>query len=244
MSKRWLVLVGWLGFVAVSIAGLHRMGNAFPLELVLAPGGPLEPTLAAALRLVGLTVGYWLAASTVLYLIGRAARIPGAIRALGWATIGPVRRLIDGVVAGAVVLSVGLPSTAIAMTGPGYIPVPAGDPIETRAPIAETLPGSILPGTLFLPTRQMPVPEVGDPESVAPQTTVPNEPTEVVVKSGDHMWSLAEQRLIQVRGRGVSDTEIAPYWLQVIGVNLSRIRSGDPDLIFPGEILLLPGVNP
>jgi hypothetical protein len=58
------------------------------------------------------------------------------------------------------------------------------------------------------------------------------------------MWSLAEQRLTQVLGRGVSDTEIAPYWLQVIGVNLSRIGSGDPDLIFPGEILLLPEIDP
>jgi nucleoid-associated protein YgaU len=125
------------------------------------------------------------------------------------------------------------------MTGPGYIPVPAGDPIETEAPV----PGSFLPGTLFLPTQQIPVPEVDDPESVTPQTVVPNEPTEVVVRAGDYMWSLAEQRLTQVLGRGVSDTEIAPYWLQVIGVNLSRIRSGDPDLIFPGEILLLPKID-
>ena len=240
MIRRWLVLVGWLVFVAASIAGLHRLGNAFPLELILDPGGPLEPTLAAVLRLAGLAVGYWLAVSTVLYLMGRAARLPGAIRAVGWATIGPVRRLIDGVVAGAVVLSFGLPASAIAMTRPGYIPVPAGDPIETEAPV----PGSFLPGTLFLPTQQIPVPEVGDPESVTPQTAVPNEPTEVVVRSGDYMWSLAEQRLTQVLGRGVSDTEIAPYWLQVIGVNLSRIRSGDPDLIFPGEILLLPEIDP
>ncbi|HUP18222.1 MAG TPA: hypothetical protein VM848_19505 [Acidimicrobiia bacterium] len=240
MIRRWLVLVGWLVFVAASIGGLHRLGNAFPLELVLDSGGPLEPALAAVLRVAGLAVGYWLAVSTVLYLIGRAGRLPGAIRAVGWATIGPVRRLIDGLAASAVVVGVGLSATAIAMTGPGYIPVPAGDPIETEVPV----PGSILPGTLFLPTHQIPVPEVGDPESVAPQNTVPNEPTEVVVQSGDHMWSLAEQRLAQVRGRGVSDTEIAPYWLKVIGVNLSRIRSGDPDLIFPGEILSLPEIDP
>jgi hypothetical protein len=240
MIRRWLVLVGWLGFVAGSIAGLHSLGNAFPLELVLDPGGPLEPALAAVLRLVGLAVGYWLAASTVLYMIGRAGRLPGAIRAVGWATIGPVRRLIDSVVASAVVVSIGLPATAVALTGPGYIPVPAGDPIKTEVPV----PGSFLPGTLFLPTHQLPVPEVGDPESVTPQTTVPDEPTEVVVQSGDHMWSLAEQRLTMVHGREVSDVEVAPYWLKVVGVNLSRIRSGDPDLIFPGEILSLPEVDP
>lgn len=240
MIRRWLVLVGWLVFVAASIGGLHRLGNAFPLEIVLDSGGPLEPALAAVLRLAGLAVGYWLAISTVLYLLGRAGRLPGAIRAIAWATIGPVRRLIDGVVASAVVASVGIPATAIAMTGPGYIPVPAGDPIETEVPV----PGSFLPGTLFLPTHQIPVPEVGGPESVAPQTTVPNEPTEVVVQSGDHMWSLAEQRLNLILGREASDAEIAPYWLKVVGMNLSTIRSGDPDLIYPGEILSLPTIDP
>ena len=240
MIRRWLVLVGWLVFVAASIAGLHRLGNAFPLELVFDSGGPLEPALAAVLRVAGLAVGYWLAVSTVLYVIGRAGRLPGGIRAVGWATIGPVRRLIDGVVASAVVVGVGIPATAIALTGPGYIPVPAGDPIETEVAV----PGSFLPGTLFLPTQQIPVPEVGDPESVAPQTTVRNESTEVVVQPGDHMWSLAEQRLALVLDREVSDVEVAPYWLRVVGTNLSQIRSGDPDLIYPGEILLLPEIDP
>jgi hypothetical protein len=244
MIKRWLGLVGWLGFLVASIAGLHRLGSAFPLKLVLDPSGPLEPTLAAAIRLAGLAAGYWLAASTVLYLIGRAARLPRALRAIGWATIGPVRRLIDGVVAGAVVVSVGLPASATAMIEPGYIPVPAGDPIETEVPMTESPPGPVLPGTLFLPIQQIPAPEVGDSESMAPQIPVPNGPTEVVIKSGDHMWSLAEERLNLILGREASDAEIAAYWLQVVGVNLSRIRSGDPDLIFPGEILLLPPIDP
>jgi hypothetical protein len=243
MISRRLGLVGWLGFLVASIAGLHRLGSAFPLKLVLVPSGPLEPTLAAAIRLAGLAAGYWLAASTVLYLIGRAARLPRALRAIGWATIGPVRRLIDGVVAGAVVVSVGLPATA-ALIEPGYIPVPAGDPVGTEVPMTESPPGPVVPGTLFLPIQQIPVPEVGDPESVAPQTPVPTGLTEVVVRSGDHMWSLAEQRLNLILGREASDAEIAPYWLQVVGVNLSRIRSGDPDLIFPGEILVLPPIDP
>jgi hypothetical protein len=240
VTQRWLVLAGWLTFVGASIAGLHRLGNWFPLDLILDAGGPLEPALAAALRLLGLAVGYWLAGSTVLYLVGRAARIPAAVRSVSWATIGPVRRLIDGVVAGALVASVGLPSTAAAMTGPGYIPVPAGDPIETD----QSPTGFAMPGRLFLPIPQIPVPPIGDPGSVELQTAAPNDASEVVVRAGDHMWSLAEQRLKVVLGREVSDTEIAPYWLKVVGSNLSRIRSGDPDLIFPGEVLLLPAIDP
>ena len=115
-----------------------------------------------------------------------------------------------------------------------------GDPVEAEVPV----PRSFLPETLSFPTDQIPIPEAGEPEPAAPLTAVANQPTEVVVKSGDHLWSLAEQRLTQVRGQGVSDTEIALYWLKVIETNLSRIRSGDPDLIVPGEILLLPGIDP
>jgi hypothetical protein len=240
MIRRWLVLVGWLVFVAASIAGLHRLGEWFPLDLIFDRGSPLEPALAAAVRLTGLVTGYWLAGSTILYLIGRATRLPAAIRAVGWATIAPVRRLIDAVVAGALVASIGLPAAAVAITGPGYIPVPAGDPVENENPAV----GSVLTGTLFLPTQQILVPQVDDPESVALQATVSNQSSEVVVQPGDHLWSLAEQQLTLVRGREVSDTEIAPYWLKVVGINLSRIRSGDPDLIFPGEILLLPAIDP
>ena len=240
MTRRWLVLTGWLAFVGASIAGLHRLGNWFPVDLILDPGGPLEPALGAALRVAGLAIGYWLAGSTLLYLLGRAAPLPAAIRAIGWATVGPVRRLIDGMVAGAVVVSIGLPAAATAMTGPGYIPVPAGDPVETE----NSPPETVLSETSFPPIPEIPVPQIADPESVAPQASALNEPSEVVVRPGDHMWSLAEQRLTLVLGREVSDTEIAPYWLKVIGMNLSTIRSGDPDLIFPGEVLVLPTVDP
>ena len=264
MTRRWLALACWLGFIAAALAGLHRLGNSFPPGLIVDPAGLFEPTLAAALRLAGLAVGYWLAASTVLYLIGRTARLAGAVRVLGWGTIGPVRRLIDRIVAGALVATIGLPAGVGAlparaenMTGPGYVPVPAGDPQK----LSETdlsVPGpsvgdgprsdesvSPVPGPL-LPPRL-------GPESEAPDAASPgraadlaprDRPTEVAVRLGDDMWKLAEQRLSTVRGREVSDIEIAPYWLRVVATNLATIKSGDPDLIFPGEILLLPPVDP
>ncbi|HKY47588.1 MAG TPA: hypothetical protein VJQ79_06345 [Acidimicrobiia bacterium] len=238
MIKRWLVLAGWLVFVAGSIAALHRLGNAFPLELALQPGGTLEPALAAVLRMAGLAVGYWLAITTLLYLFGRTGRLPGAIRAVGWTTIGPIKRLVDGVVAGAVVVGFGLPATALAMTGPGYIPVPAGDPVGSEVAV----PGS-LPEALSSPSDHPPVPMAGD-AATPPPAPVANTPVQIEVRAGDHMWALAEKRLTTVLGREVADVEVAPYWLKVVGANLSRIRSGDPDLIFPGEILLLPEIDP
>jgi hypothetical protein len=211
------------------------------------------------LRIAGLGVGYWLAITTLWYFASRAAELPGAVRAVEWATLAPVRRLVDRVVAGAVAATLGLPSAAGAMVGPGYIPVPAGDPVPVdpleSAPIPTDQPGETsedngesLAGWPIPPTR---FDRVGEdkPVEMAPLRPTPSPPiadfeaTEVVVRPGDHMWALAERRLVMLRGRSVSDAEIAPYWLEVVAANLSTIRSGDPDLVFPGEVLLLPAVD-
>ncbi len=58
--------------------------------------------------------------------------------------------------------------------------------------------------------------------------------TTVVVEAGDHLWKISERHL-----EGSSRT-IAPYWLQVIDLNTPTLRSGNPDLIYPGEVIELP----
>ena len=68
--------------------------------------------------------------------------------------------------------------------------------------------------------------------------------SDVVVKPGDNMWKLAEAHLERLTGEPVADQVIAPYWVKVIEANQDRIRSGNPDLIFPGEILVLPAWEP
>ena len=56
-----------------------------------------------------------------------------------------------------------------------------------------------------------------------------------VVVSGDNLWSIA------AAGLGTDDaTAVARYWARLITLNRSILRSGDPDLIFPGEVLQLP----
>lgn len=63
---------------------------------------------------------------------------------------------------------------------------------------------------------------------------------QVTVHPGDHLWSISETRLENVTQRHVPDQVIARYWRKVIARNEDRIRSGDPDLIYPGEVILLP----
>jgi nucleoid-associated protein YgaU len=62
---------------------------------------------------------------------------------------------------------------------------------------------------------------------------------------GDNLWTIAKGHLAATRGRPaatLSDREVAAYWLKVVDANRQRLRSRDPDLIYPGEQVTLPPV--
>lgn len=236
MRRRFGLGAVLAGLVGASIY-LHELAAEFPLSSLRT--GPLDLTLGTLARLVGLAVAYWLLGSSVLLILARLTAIPAAIRAISPLTWAPVRKLIEGTVASSLVVALSGPAAQAAIE-PGYVPVPAGDPppttttpsATTTSSVTTTLPITIVEAvdTLYLPI------EAAQP--VATATSV--EAIEVRVRPGDNMWLLAERRLREIRGRAVTDADIAPYWLAVIAANHSRIRSGDPDLIFPGEVLLMP----
>lgn len=60
-----------------------------------------------------------------------------------------------------------------------------------------------------------------------------------IVEKGDNMWTISERHLIESEVGG----PVAPYWQEVVEVNTPRVRSGDPDLIYPGEEIELPDIN-
>ena len=61
----------------------------------------------------------------------------------------------------------------------------------------------------------------------------------VTVVEGDHLWKISERHL-----RAESpETAVAPYWRTVIEVNTPNLRSGDPDLIYPGELIEMPPIS-
>jgi hypothetical protein len=236
--RRRLGLVIILGALIGATIILHRLARVFPVSAMA--DGPLEVALGSATRLLGLTISYWLLGSTLLYLLASLARIPRLLKAISPLTWRPLRRLIDGGLASTVAIAVALP--VYASVAPGYVPIPASDPpaepsattlvIETTTTIADP---SVSPpiGILYLPIEPLPATSVATLSSTA-------EAEHVVVMPGDNMWLLAERRLGDLLGRPAADHEVAPYWLAVIGANKDRIRSGDPDLIFPGEVLVLP----
>ncbi|MCU1376678.1 MAG: hypothetical protein JWO68_3964, partial [Actinomycetia bacterium] len=65
------------------------------------------------------------------------------------------------------------------------------------------------------------------------------------VAAGDHLWSIAERVLADAWARPPADHEVVPYWEQVVGANRDRLADRDnPDLIFPGQQLVVPAPPP
>jgi nucleoid-associated protein YgaU len=65
----------------------------------------------------------------------------------------------------------------------------------------------------------------------------------VVVQPGDHLWKISAAHLEGILDRPAELEEIDPYWRVVIETNRALLTSGDPDLIYPGEVIELPQVG-
>ena len=62
----------------------------------------------------------------------------------------------------------------------------------------------------------------------------------VVVAVGDHLWKISSRHL---KTATVETSDVATYWRAVIDLNRDDLRSGNPDLIYPGEVISLPSVS-
>lgn len=189
-----------------------------------------EVAVAAVVRILALAAVGWVLSTSALYAIGRL--LGARPTSIDWLSIGPVRKAIDALVAGSLVITTMAPAAAavdphpapppataelVGSVDPAYVPVPAGRP--DPAPPVETEPA-----------------DVPEPPEEAPAD-------EVVVRAGDNLWKLAEDRLAVTLGRSPTDAEVAPYWVKVVEANRDRLRSGNPDLIFPGEQVSMPPVT-
>lgn len=227
---------------ALAIGLLHRLGSLTWLRVEWSDVAgwltrtPLEDTVAATLRYIALGVGYWLLLSTLGYLTAMISGRRRWVDAAARITLPAIRKVAERVVASSLALSTmaaplvgfGLdtpPSHPTASVAPDYLPFEVAPPMEaSNTPHLSEIPLGIW-----------------DPE---PEISIRLDASlEVVVRPGDHLWALAERRMTEVMGRPVADHEIAPYWVRVIEANRSSIRSGNPDLIYPGEVIVLPAVD-
>ena len=116
--------------------------------------------------------------------------------------------------------------------------VPGVPPIDA-APVPAPPPTTV---ALVPPTTQPPVGPVVPPVPATPPFA-PTAGASHTVARGEHLWSIAAAQVATATGKPPADlapSDIASYWLRVVEINRPRLRSGDPNLVFPGEVVELP----
>jgi hypothetical protein len=62
-----------------------------------------------------------------------------------------------------------------------------------------------------------------------------------VVAAGESLWSIAAHHVREAApDPAPTDADIARYWAAVVAANRAGLRSGEPSLVFPGEVVQLP----
>jgi nucleoid-associated protein YgaU len=120
----------------------------------------------------------------------------------------------------------------------------------TSATSTTSLPPSTTPPatTTTQPAPAPSSPPMGEPEPATPPTPPAAasgaDPGIHVVQRGDHLWSIAEHTLQAASAGGtVDDAAVTRYWRVLMEQNRDRlVDPDDPDLILPGQQLVLPPI--
>jgi LysM domain len=235
-----LVLAPWLWHVA------EEVGAASAAGVPVRSDEALVAVLASA-ALVG--VG-WLALSVLLELL---CLVPGALghfaRRVADLVTPRLLRRAAGALLGVGVVAGLAPGASVAT--PAVHLVRGGGALGQAADAALPDPGfSALPDPGWAPTPPEPEPTSGgwvptrptvrtQPDvrvlSPSPRSTTASQSSEVVVRRGDSLWSVAARHL----GHDASDAEIAQAWPAWFETNRAVIGD-DPDVLRPGQVLRPP----
>lgn len=222
-------LIRWLGVVAIPGSAFLLLWAMPSLSLGEVANAPLEPTLLAAGRWFGIALTLWLMASQILYTVAVVTRTDWLAESLRPFTLPLARKVAAGLASASITMS-SLGTTAIAQS--------------TSATTVEVDMDRVTAG---LRQEATPTPILQPLADCLPSTTALLElegsyssPLTWLVRPGDHLWSISGEHLAIVLDRAPTPDEHARYWVLVIEASHPVIRSGDPDLIYPGEEVPLP----
>ena len=107
---------------------------------------------------------------------------------------------------------------------------------RTMLPWADVIGAS--PTTLPAPPRLEPVGPDQLPPPAHVERSIPAAPGRLhTVRPGEHFWSIAERTVTEE----ALDIGVTEYWQRLIDLNRAGLIDPDnPDLIFPGQVLILP----
>lgn len=202
--------------------------------------GP-EVAVASLVRVGALGVAVWLVVATAFQLLAGVGA-PAAVRSAA-DLIAPrsLQRFVHGLAGFS--LSAGL---AVAVPSAG---IPSLDPADGAVLhlIAEPPPGT---ATLRLAPANAPAiaPAVAPPATPVPVTpAAPPAPPAAsmadtfVVEPGDSLWSIAVDALVDANQGQPDDGAVERYWRRLIEANRhALVDPGNPDLIYAGQVLVLP----
>jgi hypothetical protein len=246
------------GVLAGLIAGACGLGVSAPVvrPTALPERVDLLPLLIA--WWVGAVLLVWLSISLGLWIIALGRPHLENSRLIRALTVPGSRRLVEGI------LTVGMIAGCSSPSAPLTAPQ-----IEVLGPVDSTAPTQVdsLPAEVTSAVDPAPSPPasssdrdevvVADPDgpggtSLGPITLPeadeprrdhrPTIATHLVVR-GDNLWVISHDHLSAHLGRPARNAEIGPFWVEVIDANVGTIRSGDPDLIYPGETIALPPLD-
>ena len=188
------------------------------------------------LRWVAVGLGAYLAVSTAASLLVHGLRVgrrAGAlVRVVDAVTLPSVRRLVQAVV--------GVSVAAGTFVGSASTSAAAGASTDPPMPVMRRL-GDDGPAVMQVATT-VPAAQEAPPVEEAPPAPAPEAAaTEWTVRAGDHFWRVAEEVRAAQLHRAPTDGETDPYWRRLVTANRDRLADRDnPDLLFPGQVLLLP----
>lgn len=226
---RWVILALLPGLAFMTLLSVQP-----PLSINEIPDEALEPVLLNLGRLAGLALTGWLVVSQLLYTLAVLTRTRWLVDVLHSVTLPVVRR----VVAGIATVTISLNTVTAVAQGPTETTIVTAEYSELRQ---EATPTPNLQPLVEVETTE--------PSDIDPPAGSYSAPLTWLVRPGDHLWKIAGQHLRIVLDRPATRDEHARYWVEVIDAARPVIRSGDPDLIYPGEEIPLPptlnaGVRP
>jgi hypothetical protein len=171
-------------------------------------------------RLVAIVGAGWLAAGATLQLVASLSLSQGVHRLADAVSPRVLRRLAQGAASLSITAGLTLPTAALNAS-------PVNDPPGTA--VMEML-GDLEPTTTTVPPDLVPAPS-------------PLPEDEVVVQRGDSFWAVAVDVVAEASGSVPSERQVIHYWERLIEANRERlVAPANPDLLFPGQVLVLPAV--